>query len=122
MAHQTSYNKAPPLLSASKTYEDWKKKINIWNQVSTLDAKSKASQVFLNLTGEAEEAVLELEETDIHSDNGLTNILNRLDRLYKKDETLQKFEWFEKFESYSRSEDMSILQHISKLDRFVRKL
>ena len=122
MAHQTSYNKAPPLLSASKTYEDWKKKINIWNQVSTLDAKSKASQVFLNLTGEAEEAVLELEETDIHSDNGLTNILNRLDRLYKKDETLQKFEWFEKFESYSRSEDMSILQHISKFEQIYNKV
>ena len=118
----TSYNKAPPKLSDSKTYDDWKKKINIWNRVSTLDAQSKASQVFLHLEGEAEEAVLELEEDEIYANDGLTKILERLDKLYKKDETLQKFEWFEKFESYSRTSDMTILQHISKFEQLYNKV
>ena len=53
-----NYTKAPPSLSERKTYDDWKKKINIWNRINTLDAASKASQVFMALKGEAEEAVM----------------------------------------------------------------
>ena len=121
MAHPTTYNKAPPLLAETATYEDWKKKINIWNKISTLDAQSKASQVFLSLSGEAEQAILELDEDQIYCAAGLQNILDRLDRLYKKDETLQKFEWLEKFESYNRSEDMTILQHIVKFEQLYNK-
>ena len=67
-------------------------------------------------------AVLELEENEIYCNEGLDNILARLDRLYKKDETLQKFQWMEKFEAYSRTEDMTILQHISKFEQLYNKV
>ena len=118
----THYNKAPPLLTASKNYEDWKKKVNIWNRTSTLDASSKASQVFLSLTGDAEDAVLELEEAEIYHEDGLTKILERLDCLYKKDETLQKVQHLETFESYERTNEMTILQHIVKFDQLYNKI
>ena len=118
----TNYTKPPPSLSASKNYDDWKKKINIRSRISTLDAKTKASQVFMSLSGEAEDAVMELEEEEIYHDNGLTKILERLDKLYKKDETLQKVQYLEKFESYKRTEDMRILQHILKFDQLYNKL
>ena len=108
-------------MSASKTYDDWKK-IKIWNGISTLDPKQKASQVFLSLTGEAEDAVLELEEAEIFDDGGLDKILERLDALYKKDETLQKFQYFEEFESYKRASTMTILQHIVKFDQLYNKV
>ena len=117
-----NYTKAPPLLSESKNYEDWKKKINIWSRISTLDAPSKASQVFMTLKGEAEDAVMELEESEIYHADGLTNILARLDTLYKKDATLQKVQYLEKFEAYRRTDDMTILQHIAKFDQLYNKL
>ena len=116
------YTKAPPKLESSKNYEDWKKKVNIWNRISTLDAKSKSSQVFMSLTGEAEDAVLELEENEIYADDGLQKILERLDRLYKKDETLQKVHHLEAFESYKKTDEMTILQHIVKFDQLYNKI
>ena len=87
-----------------------------------MDDKSKASQVFLSLTGEAEDAVLQLEEEEIYSDQGFTKIIEKLDLLYKKDETLQKYQYMEKFEAYKRTSNMSIMQHIHQFDMLYNKV
>ena len=67
----TSYNKAPPLLSSSKTYSDWKKLINIWTELTTLEKKKQGPALVLTLEGKAQEAALELSPEQITGENGV---------------------------------------------------
>ena len=53
-------NKNPPLLSKCKSYEDWKKKIKVWDRITCLTKEARGGA--MNLEGEAEDAVLELSE------------------------------------------------------------
>ena len=87
----TGSNKIPPTLSKYKTYDDWIKALSIWVKFTDLE-KKQGPAVFLSLEGEAQEAVLELDEALITSDDGVKHITKRLDGLFKKDELLKKYE------------------------------
>ena len=104
MATAMSYNKAPPLLSQCKNYEDWKKLMTIWKELTSLDKKKQGPALVLALDGEAQEAALELSSADISSEEGVTKIIERLDRIYAKDKLTEKFDAIEKFESYKRTQ------------------
>ena len=56
----TVNNKPPPLLSKSRLYSDWKKKILLWKAYSTLEDSKKATAVLFTLEGEAEKATLQV--------------------------------------------------------------
>ena len=105
----TSSYKAPPLLSSSKTYSDWKKLINIWIELTPLEKKKQGPALVLTLEGKAQEAALELESTDISAENGVTIIIRRLDKIFEKDKLTEKFNAIEKFESYKRTKEDTIL-------------
>ena len=81
MATSVSYNKAPPLLSQSKNYEDRKKLIGICTELTTLDKKKQGPSLVLTLEGKSQEAALELPSEEISSENGVKNILKRLDKI-----------------------------------------
>ena len=55
-----------------------------------LPKKHQGPAFVLSLEGEAEEAVLEIPENYIASEHGVDAIINRLNRLYKKDSTVTK--------------------------------
>ena len=95
-----SNNNTPPLLSKSTTYDDWKKKLLIWSDFTTLETTKHGAAVLLTLEGAAVEAVLELERATINSEESLKKITERLDILYLKDSTLEKFQALECFETY----------------------
>ena len=74
-----SFNKTPPLLSKSKSYEDYIKKLNIWCKISSVPKKDQGGAILLTLENEAEDKVLELEESQIICDQGVANIIKQLD-------------------------------------------
>ena len=75
-------NKSPPLLSKSKSYDDWLKLIKIWQQFTTLELEKQGPAIDLSLEGEARDAVLELESNQITDRNGLKTIIDRLNKIY----------------------------------------
>ena len=93
-------NKTPTLLSASSNYDSWKKSVTIWSTFTSLPAAKQGAAVLLTLEGSARDAVLELSEDQISGDNGLPNVIKRLDELYLKDKTLQKYKAFDAFDNY----------------------
>ena len=117
-----SSNKVPPLLSKSSLYSDWKKKVKIWADFTTLEKKKHGAAVLLTLEGSAEEAVLELDLEVINSNAGLDRVIEKLDKLYLKDTTLEKFEALEKFDTYKRNAETSIQEHIHQFDKLYYKL
>ena len=58
-------SKIPPLLSKSKSYDDWVKKLNIWCKITCLSKTDQGGAVLMILEGEAEDKILELSQDDI---------------------------------------------------------
>ena len=117
MSNTAAYNKAPPALKNCKSYLDWKKLINIWAKVTSLDATKQASAIVLYLEGEAQEAALEIEDTKLSSATGLKEITERLDKIYLKDALAEKYNALENFESYRRPSSTSIREFLVEFDK-----
>ena len=117
MSNTAAYNKAPPALKNCKSYLDWKKLINIWAKVTSLDATKQASAIVLSLEGEAQEAALEIEDTKLSSATGLKEITERLDKIYLKDALAEKYNALENFESYRRPSSTSIREFLVEFDK-----
>ena len=97
-------HKVPPPFKKGEDFELWKKKLKIWQSVTPIEPKKQAGTIFLSLDDEAQTAILELDETLLSSDEGVTNVLNRLNTLYQKDRTQSAFEALEEFEALKRKD------------------
>ena len=65
-----------------------------------LQKKCQVPALILSLEGEGQDAVLEIPENDISSENDVNVIINRLNRLCKKDSTVTKYQALEAFEIF----------------------
>ena len=70
--------------------------------------------MFFSLEGEAQNAALELEVNAISSKDGVKIILTRLDKLYKKYDTLSKFKALDVF-------NISIIEYINEFEKHLYK-
>ena len=82
--------------------------IKVWRRFTDLPAHRQGSALVLPLEDEASDAVLEIEDAEIAKDDGVDAIINRLNRLFKKDSTITKYQTVEAFETFRRPSNMSI--------------
>ena len=82
--------------------------IKVWRRFTDLPAHRQGSALVLPLEDEASDAVLEIDDTEIAKDDGVDAIINRLNRLFKKDSTITKYQTVEAFETFRRPSNMSI--------------
>ena len=75
----------------------------------------------MNLEGEAEDAVLELSEDELISDASVNNVLDKLDKVFKKSDTVEKFEALDRFETYRRPHNVSISDFVIEFDKRYNK-
>ena len=80
----------------------------MWRRVTDLPAHRQGSALVLPLEDEASNAVLEIDDAEIPKDDGVDAIINRLNRLFKKDSTITKYQTVEAFETFRRPSNMSI--------------
>ena len=73
--------------------------------------------MFLVLDEDAQDAALELPESDITGDEGIDKIVARLDQLYLKDRTQQAYEAYEAFETYKRPNDTNITNFVNEFEK-----
>ena len=118
----TVNNKPPPLLSKSRLYSDWKKKILLWKAYSTLEDSKKATAVLFTLEGEAEEAALQVPIEELQANSGLDKLITKLDELYLKDVTIDKFQALEAFSNYKRKSEATINEHIVEFEKRYYKI
>ena len=114
-------SKTPPSLSKAKNYQDWLKLIKIWRKFSDLPKEKQGPAIVLSLENEALDAVLELEEETISAENGVDTIIAKLDRIYKKDETLENYMALEAFETFKRTENMKISDYLNQFEKLFNK-
>ena len=114
-------NKSPPLLQKSKSYDDWVKKLNVWVRITCLPKESQGGAILMTLDGEAEDAVLELTEDELTGADGVKKITDKLDGIFKKNETQEKFEALDSFETYCRPHHVSINDFVIEFDKRFNK-
>ena len=92
--------KAPPELSDTITFKDWRKEIELWQIATEVKKEKHAAMIFFSLKGKSREAVLELtkEEIGAQDGSGVEAVLVKLDSLWKEDENLEAFNAYERFE------------------------
>ena len=76
--------KAPPTLEKNSLYVNWKKEVQIWEAFTSLPEEKRAPAIFMTLTGEAKEAILNMDIALLTSENGVKNLTNELDKMYLK--------------------------------------
>ena len=74
------------------------------------------------IPAEAQEAVLELDDTEVNSEDGVTKVLERLDLLYKKDTLIEKIEAIDAYENFSRPVEMDIKKYIIEFEKRYTKI
>ena len=114
-------SKIPPSLSKCKTYEDWLKLIKVWRHFTNIPANRQGSALVLSLEDEALDAVLEIDDEDIAKENDVDAIIERLNRLFKKDSTITKYQALEAFETFERPAGMSIQAFLNEFDKRLYK-
>ena len=112
----------PPRFESSATYESWKKEIKLWQICCPLGKNQQAPALVLSLQGKAKEAALELEVSQLSSENGVNLILEKLDGLYKKDENQLIYVSLKNYEQHIRQKDQTIDDYINEFERRYNKL
>ena len=95
--------------------------IKICCAYTDLPKERQGAAIFLSLEGQAQDAILELSEGEIASANGVKNIIDHLDKLFKKDETLQKYQALEAFETYHRPTNTTIQEFLIEFEKRYNK-
>ena len=112
-----SNNKSPPSLSNSKSYSDWLKLIEIWRKFTSLEPEKQGPAIVLSLEGETQDAIRELNTNDITDKDGVSKVIECLNRLYKKDELTEKYNALESFETYKRKSNTSIRDFVTEFEK-----
>ena len=75
----------------------------------------------MTLTGEAREAVLNMDLEKLTDKSGVKNLIEILDNMYLKDESARAYEAYESFEKFIRPQGMSISDYVIKFEQLYFK-
>ena len=99
----------------SDDFETRVHEVGIWQCVTDLEVKKQGPAIYLALEGP--EACSNIDVKELHSENGVKIIIEKLKSLYAKDVNQAAFMAYENFENFTRPEGMSILDYINKFDQ-----
>ena len=71
----------------------------------------------MTLTGEAREAILNMDIEKLTEKSGVNNLMVELDKMYLKDESSQTYEAYETFGKFVRSSGMNISDYVIKFEQ-----
>ena len=92
---------SPSVLFTDK-YSTWKEEMQIWEIAMYVKKAKQALIVFLSLQGKAREAVLELDNVALNSEDGIEKVYEKLDTLFLGDINQSAFLAYKTFKRYQR--------------------
>ena len=114
--------KTPPILVDEAGYREWKDDLEIWELFTDLDKVKRGPAVYLTLSGRARDCVRELTKEQIGAQNGVKQIVDKLDKVFLKDKDTQTFVAFETFYNYRRSSGESMTDFIVQFEYLTHKM
>ena len=89
--------KTPPALVDEDGYGEWLNDVKIWQLFTDLEKKKQGPALYLTLTGRAHECVRELTPEVIGGEDGVKKIIEKLDKLFMKDQNTRAYLAFKEF-------------------------
>lgn len=117
----------PPTFLKSKNYERYRQELTAWREITDLAKDKQGIAIALSLPEEDESQIREkvfdqIPIDDLKSDDGLTVLLNFLDKHLAKDDLTDSLEKFEDFDDFYRNEAQSIHEYVAEFDTKYRKI
>ena len=112
----------PPEFHDNMSWIDFKKKIKIWQALTTLEPEKQGPCLYLSLKGKSRETALEIDLAHINGDNGVKLILERLDKLFLVDTTQTAYLAYQTFENFKRPSSMSMKDYLIKFAQLYTKI
>jgi len=77
----------PPIFDETKmTWREYKKEIEVWSMLTNLDKQKRGPALWMSLKGKAKEAIKEMDLNEIKAENGLDEMIRKLDEIFKTDD------------------------------------
>ena len=114
--------KTPPVLADEDGYGEWLNDVKIWQLFTDLEKKKQGPALYLTLSGRARECVRELTPEVIGGDDGVQKIIEKLDKLFMKDQNTHAYLAFKEFYDYRRPAGVSITDFIVRFKYLCHKL
>ena len=108
--------KSPPVLHEGISYEEWKRDLEIWQLLKCATAEEEGPLIYRTLSGQAKASVNDLTPAQIGANDGLQQIITRLEKLYLSDANQRIFKILDKFEKFKRPNSMSISNFILQFE------
>ena len=117
----------PPTLTMVKTYERFRQGTLAWTEITDLGKEKQAIAIALSLPEEDETKIREkvfdqLQLEDLKGVNGMSILLNFLDKHLSKDDLTDSLDKFEDFDNIERKEGQGIQEYIAMFDLKYRKI
>lgn len=110
----------PPVFDGDKSYERWRTELEAWQLVTTTEKKKQAITVALSFPegSEVRDRVFnEVEVKDLDADEGMSTLLQYMDKWYKKDELASAYDSWSNFDSFWMTGDLTIESYIVEFEK-----
>ena len=125
MASSQSY-KVPPAFTVSKSYNRWIEEIKVWQALTELEKKKQGLAIALSLPEEGQNSVRdkvfsEISANVLNADDGVTKLIEFLDKIFKKDELSEAYETYVEFDRFRRSKVSSMEDYVIEFEKLYNK-
>ena len=108
-------------------YEDYKKQLAAWEIVTKIEKKDRGVHVALSLPSQGHKGVRkkvfeDLTLVDMTKEEGLKELTNYMDTLFKKDDLAECWTLYVEFDDCVRKEDQTMSKYISNFDDAYKKI
>ena len=108
---------SPPSSNSGADFETWVHEVEIWQCATDLEVKKQGPAIYLALEGPVRQACSNIDVKELHDENRVKIIIEKLKSLYAKGANQAAFMAYENFENFTRPEGTSILDYINKFDQ-----
>ena len=116
-------SKHPPEMSEDMSYEDYKKEIRMWSEFTELPPEKIGPAIYFSLKGKYRATVLaEVKSDQIKAKDGISTILECLDRLYAQNKAESSYAAFDDFINFKRPENMNIRDYVIEFNLKLKKI
>ena len=114
--------KTPPLLDNEEHYEQWRKNVEVWVELTDLDKKKHALAIHMQLRGRAQLASSDFSIEEMKKDGAVKNLLDKLDKLFLHEKGRRQFLSFRDLYRVKRQSGESVDEFISNFEHINFKL
>ena len=111
-----------PELDDSTNYADWKLRVENWTLYTKTEKSKQAAALIGHMRGRPERAAIQMNVKNFCKDDGVTDLLTELDKLYLPDETQQIFNTLDSFLQYRRPPSATMEEYCREFQRRNRRL